>query len=146
VSEQTFKVSGVSKDSPKDFSFEKDGETIRLKLYHIKLEGSDEIIELLRSPKTAAPKQGDTLIGELQEQRNSRFRRIKVRAERNGIGRTGQTQRQDPREIRANMAAKTAYQTVSQLSHYERGTPPFMDAVRDDAKFLFDVASWLVGE
>ncbi len=140
--EQTFTIAAVSTQTPEDYSFEKNGEKIQLKVYRVKVDGSDDPLALLRQPKTAPPKQGDTIIGEIVT--NKTFgKQLKVKREQGGVGRTGQSSRQDPRETRANMAVKTAFEQGCE--YYDNPADPTLQKwVNTHAKFLFDLASKLV--
>lgn len=137
-----------------DFVFTSDGKEVTLKEYYVKLDGfGDKAFQLLRNPSTTPPQQGDKLTGDIikakRKQANGEWvevERLKVKSERN-IGRTGETRRDNPREIRANMAVKTAYEQMARefsgLDQSQRNREAFEKAVTEDARLLFKLATEL---
>jgi hypothetical protein len=139
MSEQTYKITAVSeRQKPEQWSFTKDGETINMLTYRIKVEGSDSVLRLFRSPKTDPPKQGDTLVGEIVDE--ERGPRLKVKSQPPGRG--GQQRREDPREVRANMAVKTAFEAAIS-ERIKRPSIDILEFTKEHAKFLFDLATEL---
>jgi hypothetical protein len=142
MSEQTYTVAAVSeRQKPEQWSFTKDGETINMLTYRIKVEGSDSVLRLFRSPKTDPPKKGDTLVGEIVDE--ERGPRLKVKSQPPGRG--GQQRREDPREVRANMAVKTAWESAvfgrKVLSVADLDT--IKNVATESAKFIYQLATEL---
>ncbi len=137
--EQTYTISDVSTKPPESWSFQKDGQDIKMLTYLIKVQENDTPLRLFRGPKSQPPKQGDTFTGEIVNE--DRGPRLKVKQEPRGRG--GQAPREDSKSGRASMAVKTAYEEI--CAH----TPPGDDdkklfrLVTDHAKFLFRLATEL---
>lgn len=137
MTDQEYTVSAVSTKEPETWSFTKDGQNIELRTFLIKLNGDDATIRLFRGPKSKPPRVGDTFFGSIVDEE----RGLRLRIKNENTGRTGQ--RDNPHEIRVNMAVKTAFEAAIVLKLDSTNVEPF---VKQWASKIYDMAVQLSEE
>lgn len=140
MADQEYVISAIGKNSPQDYQFEGDNGLVHLKLWHVKFDGSDEVIRVLRNPKSEPLKQGFVLTGELFKPRNEKLRQIRVRKNGN-IGRTGQARKEDPTDVTWRIAVSIAYEaacaTIRQHGARQDELTHLEEITERDARWLF---------
>lgn len=100
------KIAVVSAQPPREWQ----GSTSLMKTYKVKFEGDDRVVEVNKPGNEQPPQMGDVLYGEIEvdDKFGPRFKKAKQQ-----FNRTGKPFVRDDKEIRAQMAVKTAATVVA---------------------------------